>query len=336
MCVPELNEGSVPAPPARGPRITPLRVAIAVAIGAIAVLGGWLMARDSETLLATGVLTAGDRLVLAEFKNRTSDSTLGPSVSEALRIDLAQSPAVRLLDARDSAQRAGAKAVLRGQIDSVTPGRGYVLAVQLVAAQGGTVLLGRRENVRDDAALINAVDRLSKRLRRQIGESPRTIRASEPLERVMTGSLDALRVYAQAIAAERRGDWDSAAALLEQAIALDTAFALAHRKLATVLFNTAGAQSRATAAAASAFRHRDRLPPLERHLTTAYYYTRVEPDWEPAVEAYRAALEIDPDDFTAASHLIQLYNARRRFAAAESLGLRHLGEIGRASCRGTV
>ena len=341
---------AVPAPaaPARRRLITPLRVAIALGIAAAAGgLGFWgLGARDSGTLLASGVLAERDRLVLAEFENRTSDSTLGPSVSEALRIDLSQSPTVRLLDAaaiaaalqrmnqpagtridvalaRDIAQREGAKAVVRGHIDPVGPG--YVLAGEVVAAQNGAVLAALRETAQNDGELIDAVDRLSKRLRRQIGESLKTIRASTPLQRVTTGSLEALKRYSQAIEAEGRGEWDRAAALLEQAIALDTGFAMAHRKLAAILFNTFGSQSRATAAATSAFRHRDRLPPLERHLTTAYYYTRVEPDREQGAAAYRAALQIDPDDFVAANNLTLLYNELRQFAAAESLALRHLG-----------
>src|SRR5205823_1201112 len=51
------------------------------------------------TLVASGVLAERDRLVLADFENRTPDSTLGPSLTEALRVDLTQSPVVRLLDA---------------------------------------------------------------------------------------------------------------------------------------------------------------------------------------------------------------------------------------------
>src|SRR5213075_262739 len=51
------------------------------------------------TLVASGVLAERDRLVLADFENRTPDSTLGPSLTEALRVDLTQSPLVRLLDA---------------------------------------------------------------------------------------------------------------------------------------------------------------------------------------------------------------------------------------------
>src|SRR6266849_6579870 len=105
------------------------------------------------TLVASGVLEKRDRMVLADFENRTTDSTLGPSLTEALRVDLAQSPVVRLLDgaavgrslgrmgrkpgtgldvalARELAQREGAKAVVHGEIDPV--GRSYVLSADLL------------------------------------------------------------------------------------------------------------------------------------------------------------------------------------------------------------
>ena len=50
------------------------------------------------TLVASGVLDKRDAILLADFENRTADSTLGSSVTEAFRVDLAQSPTVRLLD----------------------------------------------------------------------------------------------------------------------------------------------------------------------------------------------------------------------------------------------
>src|SRR3989475_714856 len=59
------------------------------------------------TLVASGVLAERDRLVLADFENRTADSTLGPSLTEALRVDLAQSGVIRLLDAAAVGQALG-------------------------------------------------------------------------------------------------------------------------------------------------------------------------------------------------------------------------------------
>src|SRR5438105_1404201 len=251
------------------------------------------------TLVASGVLGERDKLVLADFANRTSDSTLGPSVGEAFRIDLSQSPAIRLLDAaaisealrrmnrapgtrldpslaRELAQRENAKAVVLGQIDPV--GRGYVLTAELISAAAGASLVALRENARDDNEIIAAVDRLSRRMRERIGESLRTIRSSEPLEQVTTGSLEALRRYSEALRAADRGEFTRAVGLLGDAIALDSGFAMAYRKLAVIFSNMGESPSRTKAAAASAFRYRERLPALERHLATAYYYNVVDYD----------------------------------------------------------
>jgi TolB-like protein len=189
------------------------------------------------TLVASGVIKDREPLMLANFDNRASDSTLGLSLTEAFRVDLSQSPMVRLVDAqairdalgrmqrppgapldlglaREVAEREGVKAVVTGQIDPV--GRGYVLSASLVSAADGRVLTAVRETADNDGALIRAIDRLSRKLRERIGESLRTIRASEPLERVTTGSLEALRKYSEAIRAEgERGDHERAIPLLE-------------------------------------------------------------------------------------------------------------------------
>src|SRR3989441_699171 len=308
------------------------------------------------TLVASGVLGERDRLVLADFENRTTDSTLGPSLTEALRVDLAQSPVVRLLDAaavgqglgrmgraagspldlplaRELAQREGAKAVVHGQIDPL--GRGYVVSAELVGASDGAALVAVRENAQDDGAIIAAVaqddgaiiaavDRLSGKLRERIGESLRTIRNSEPLEQVTTRSLEALRKYSQGVRASDAVDMARAAGLLQEAIALDTTFAMAYRKLAVVLSNAGGAQSRIAAAATQAFRHRDRLTPFERDLADAYYYTRVEYDPAKTEAAYRAALEHQPENGVALNNLALVFNGLRRFSEAESLAVRGL------------
>jgi serine/threonine-protein kinase len=292
------------------------------------------------TLVASGVLGERDRLVLADFENRTTDSTLGPSLTEALRVDLAQSGVIRLLDgaavgqalgrmgralgspldlalARELAQREGAKAVVRGQIDPL--GRGYVVSAELVSAADGAALVSVRETAQDDGAIIAAVDRLSGKLRERIGESLRTIRSSDPLEQVTTRSLEALRKYSQGVRASDAVDMARAVALLQEAIALDTTFAMAYRKLAVVLSNSGGPQSRIAAAATQAFRHRDRLTPFERDLAEAYYYSQVEYDPAKTEAAYRAALEQQPENGVALNNLALLLNERRRFAEAESL-----------------
>jgi len=297
------------------------------------------------TLVTKGVLEERDPILLAEFENRTTDSTLGPSVTDAFRVDLSQSSVVKLVDAsaiedalrrmeldpatplepalaREIAEREGIQAVLTGEIGPV--GRGYVLSASLVSPVSREVLVAVRESADDDGEIIGAIDRLSKQLRERIGESLRTIRANEPLERVTTGSMDALRKYSQALRSDRAGEVERTTELLEEAVSLDTAFAMAYRKLAVVLNNSFAGQSRITAAARKAFEHRDRLPELERYLTTAYYYWDVEYDRNNVIRAYRAVLDLDPEEPTALNNLSIELRRMRRWQEAEELTKRAL------------
>jgi serine/threonine-protein kinase len=295
------------------------------------------------TLVASGVLKEREQLLLADFENRTADTTLGPSLTEAMRVDLSQSPTIRLMDqqsvrealqlmqrpnpgaltsdlAREVAERRGIKAVVTGLIDPV--GSGYLLSASLVSAADGRALAAVRETAESPAGLLKAIDRLSGKLRERIGESLVTIRANPPLEQVTTGSLVALRKYSEAIRVSDGGHQEDAIPLLQEAIALDTGFAMAYRKLSVVLGNIGGATAEAAAAATRAYSHRDRLPELERDLAVANYHNTV--DYNPAkiASAYRSALALDPDNTIALNNLALAMNNARQWAEAETLAAR--------------
>ena len=122
-------------------------------------------------------------------------------------------------------------------------------------------------------AIVGALDRLSAKVRERIGESLTTIRAGEPLERVTTGSLEALRLYNEGARLSDQGFEEQAVERLEQAIALDSGFAMAWRKLAVALDNSQSSQDRVVTATTKAWAHRDRLTEIERQLAIAYYYS---------------------------------------------------------------
>ena len=292
------------------------------------------------TLVASGVLEQREPLILADFENRSPDSTLGQSLTEAFRVDLSQSPTLRLVDpqavadalrrmerpaavtlspslAREIAERQGVKAVVAGQIDPV--GRGYVLSASLLGAADGRVLAAVRESADDQDALLPAIDRLSKQLRERIGESLTTIRANSALEQVTTGSLEALQKYTAALRLEENDRVEEAIPLLEEAVALDSGFAMAWRKLAVVLGNTQRSATRQAAAATQAYRHRDRLPALERSLAIGYYHHFVDGDLAKVIAAYRAVLSLDPDNLVALNNLSIPLMDQRRYVEAESL-----------------
>jgi tetratricopeptide (TPR) repeat protein len=296
------------------------------------------------SLVASGVLRERERLLLADFQNRSTDSTLGPTLAEAFRIDLSQSPTVKLVEAqavtdelqrmrrtpgtpldlavaRELAVRLGVKAVLSGQIDPV--GRGYVLSASLVSAGDGEVLTGARETAANETALIPAIDHLSKRLRERIGESLQTIRANPPLERVTTGSLEALRKYSEGVRAfDEQADYDRAVSLLEEATARDTGFGMAYRKLAPALQNAGAARSRTVAAATKAFQHRDRMPEVESYLARGSFYGLVDYDLTKRIAATRSALALDPDNAIAMVNLGWALRPLRAWVAVESIAVR--------------
>jgi tetratricopeptide (TPR) repeat protein len=297
------------------------------------------------TLVASGALDERDRILVADFDNRTADSTLGGSLTEALRVDLSQSPTVRLVDAadvgqalrrmqrpadtpisaevaREIAEREGVKAIVTGQIDPV--GTGYVLSARLLSGAEGRALVAVRERAANASELLDAIDRLSAGLRERIGESLVTIRANPPLDQVTTTSLAALRKYSEGARLVDLGQSGKAIPVLKEAVALDSGFAMAYRKLAVAIGNSGGSRKAEHEAATRAYQMRDRLPTVERELAAAYYHGDVEVDPDLEVETYRSLLRHDPDNGTALNNLALVLNRERRYAEAESLGQRAL------------
>jgi tetratricopeptide (TPR) repeat protein len=267
------------------------------------------------SLQGRGEFGARETIVVADFESPADDPTLGATVAEALRTDLVQSQALEVLTraetrdamvrmrrgadeavpfalARELATREGAKAVLDGAI--VRLGRSYVITARLVSALDGTELVPFRETAANEDELLPALGRIARAVRERAGESLRSIRASDELSRVTTASLPALRKYVEGVrVADEEGDTQRGLALLEEAVALDTAFAMAWRKMAALLNNAGVDPTRAKAALETAYRHRDRLTESERLLTEGYYFTNGPTvNYRRAVEAYEAAARI--------------------------------------------
>jgi tetratricopeptide (TPR) repeat protein len=292
------------------------------------------------TLVASGRLSEKDRLVVADFENRTPDSSLAASITEAFRIDLGQSSVIRILStaeisdaltrmqrdpstpvtsalAREIAAREGAKAVVAGEISPL--GKSFVLSARILSAEDGSELVALRETAADDAGIVAALDKLSGRVRERIGESLKTIRGGQRLDEVTTASLEALRLYSEAARLSDQGFPEQAIPMLQRAIALDSGFAMAWRKLAVALGNSRASEEQIVAATTRAYQHRDRLPEIERQLTAAYYYSAVDVDPAKEEAAYRQVLAIRPDNSVAVNNLSLRLLKIGRPAEAESL-----------------
>ena len=316
-------------------------VAIAASIAIVGALGAYIRlsdADDAPSLIAEGALGTRDRVVVADFANLAGDTLLAAGITEAFRVDLGQSPLVRVLSARqvagalermqrapdaalsdslarELAVREGAKAIVTGSVANV--GGTFTVNVTLASAEGDDVLASFREAAPDSSQLLAAVDRASERLRRRIGESLRSVRALPALAQSTTRSLAALRKYTEGQRLFLGGRRSDAIRLYQEATAIDTAFASAHLAIG-MAYASIAEMGRSTAAQRRAIAHKDRLPFLERSFAVASYAATVG-DLETATDAYRRVLEQYPHDVRALNNLALIYRARRQFAAAESL-----------------
>jgi eukaryotic-like serine/threonine-protein kinase len=295
----------------------------------------------AASLLAAGTMSARERLLVIDF-DAGKDSSLAHVLTEAVRTNLGQSSVISIMPptavaaalqrmqkppatrvdvplAREIAQREGAKAIVAG---SATPiGTGYVVSVRLVSADSGSDLAAFQKTIDGPSQLLDAIDGLTRKLRGRIGESLKAVRDAPALDQVTTGSLDALRKYAEAVrAADLEGDQAKAVPLLREAVAKDPNFAMAYRKLGVTLSNLAMPRAQSDSALTRAYMLRDRLPDKERYLTVAtYYMAGAGRNRQKAAEAFERALALDPTDAIAVGNLANNLRSRRQYVRAESL-----------------
>ncbi len=320
----------------------------AAAFGAFALLVAiWMTLRalgigPAGSLFAAGALNRSDTLVVADFHVTGGDTALGPVMAEAVRTDLSQSRVIRVAAAsqvvaalrrmqRDPtqpfgeelagevAQREGMGAVVAGELTPL--GTGYIVTLKLLAASTGDVLASFQETAGAPDALISTVQHLTRKLRGKIGESLTAVRADPPLDQVTTASLPALRKYtAGSRAYFDVGDCETAVVRLREALALDSTFAMAYNALANSLWCVGLSGVATDSALTRAYRYRERLPEIERLLTTANYFG-IGPgqDRQRAAAAYETVLALDPTNSRILDSYAELLLSQREFARVEAM-----------------
>jgi len=224
-------------------------------------------------LVAQGVIEDGDQVVLAVFADATGEG-LGDVITEALRVDLAEASVLDLVEeadlgavfrrmqlepgtrltaglARDAAVREGIKAVIDGEVAKV--GTGYLITATIRESDGGRSIASFRVTAEGPDGIIASIDKLSQDIREKSGETLRSIRSGEPLIQVTTASLEALQLFTEADRTWDQGDQRRTMELLDQAVELDPAFAMAWRRIAALHNNIGTDPVRGRYAATQAF-----------------------------------------------------------------------------------
>ncbi|HJU73850.1 MAG TPA: tetratricopeptide repeat protein, partial [Gemmatimonadaceae bacterium] len=145
------------------------------------------------------------------------------------------------------------------------------------------------------------------------------------LEQVTTSSLSALRMYAEALRVHDREGPDRGIAVLERALAEDSNFAMAWRRLGAWATNpSVGIRFRAKGESAlrRAYDLRARLPDRERLAVEGLYYTVLDTDHERAATAYASIIDKYPNDQTAINNIGVTYDRLGRAPEALTMYLR--------------
>ncbi|MGH7679337.1 MAG: protein kinase domain-containing protein [Gemmatimonadaceae bacterium] len=310
----------------------------------VALIGAYMTLRafgigPFGSLMAAGALNRNERLLVGDFSSQATDSAIAPVVTDAFRTALGQSRSVTVIQpndirevlrrmqrpattkvdfavAREIATREGLKAVVDGEIQRL--GGKYAVTVKLQSPQTGEIFATFREVAASEDELLPAIDKLARDLRARIGESLKSVQAAMPLEQVTTPSLEALKKYVQGNRLMSfANDFERGAVLLQEAIALDTGFAMAYRRLA-VEYTNRGLNDKGMELLQKAFDHSDRLSDAERYLVHATYYARgPKQDLTKSTTAYEALLELQPQYTTALNNVSINFRWQRNFAKAE-------------------
>ena len=323
--------GRVPAAPSIASRFP--RWALAAPIATLAIIGAVLYWRAAQT----PALGSRDTVVLASFTNRTGDTMFDDTLTEALAVQLRQSPFLNVLNeqqqqatlrlmgrdpmapltaevGRELCQRASAKALLGGTIASL--GTAYVLTLNAQDCVTGEVLAEEQVQAGGKEEVLGALSGAVRRFREHLGESLASIRRYDAhVEQATTSSLEALKAYSQGTLTRRTtGELDSVP-FFKRAIELDPNFALAYARLGTVYSNT-GQPAEGRIATTRSYELRDRVSDRERLYIEGRYHTTITQDVPKAIESYQLLLATYPDDYASRANLGSLLRGQGRIAEA--------------------
>jgi len=282
-------------------------------------------------------VTAPISIVVSPVENRTGDSSFDLTLSNALSIDMEQSPYFEVLSkveirnilglmkrpanekltdsvAREVCQRSNSRVVVAGAIDKL--GSLYLLTLEATECATDKTLVSERAEPSNKEDVLRSLDRLTAALRRRLGESAASVgRFSVPLLPVETSSFEALRDYSEALDLYNRGRTDEAVPSLKQAIELDPKFALAYTELA-VLYDDMRESDLAIDNISKAYALRNAVSDRNRFSLMASYYSIATGDLNTAIQNDQLWAETFPQTSTPWTRMFNMQEDLGQFPQA--------------------
>jgi len=308
--------------------------------GALALAGYWYFGSRPAVPFAER-----DWVLITDFENHTGNEVFDKSLSTAIMVSIEQSryvnvlPRQRIRDAlqrmkkedvvhideiigREIAEREGARVMIVPSISSV--GETFVLTAKIQDVGKGDVLASQIVRAGSQDEMLGALDKLTRAVRRDLGESLAAIsRQGKPLARVTTSSLEALKNFSLGSEKYQQYNDEEARGYYENALRIDSTFVLAKAKLGLLHFLRFD-REKGKELLAEVIQNLDGLTEGEKYSILQFHAEVVENDFEKAVQYARAVLALYPDNAAAYSNLGYFYSRLGRYdeaidAAKESI-----------------
>ena len=257
-----------------------------------------------------------DGIIVADFINKTGDAVFDTTLSQALRVQLGQSPVLDIISqqhlrqslqylgrkqdepitpqiAREIGEREGVKAILTGSIAPL--GKAYVVTLDAQNTASGDDIASEEATAPDKEHVLEALNQVATGMRAKLGESLSSIqRLNAPFGQATTPSLEAFRAYALGDEAHQKGnDIPEAEDHYKRALELDPKLAMAWARLG-VLRQNGGAVSEAANNFTRAYQLSDSVSEREKLYIAAHYYATVVGDLHKAIETLQVATQEYP------------------------------------------
>jgi DNA-binding winged helix-turn-helix (wHTH) protein len=286
----------------------------------MAAIAGILLYRS----FGRAIYRSGEPILIGAGENEAGPADFRPTLDFLIQLKLQESPFLSLIPGRQLEQfkrqssfstqgdqlkacsALNGKLLIRSRLFS--RGSGLRLEVDVFGCRDGKRLTTQWADADSEASLLTAVDLVTEKLRRNLGEPEGSLeRFNMPLTQSTTNSLAALKKFTEGERKSLSGDSMGAIPDYKLAIDLDPRFALAYARLGAIYIN----HQEPFAAAQymqKAFDLRDRTTDKEHLYITAHYYTDITGDLQHAIETYQLWSSLYPRDWGPLNNLVNLYD----------------------------
>ena len=280
------------------PVVRMFAVAAAVTVSLALVAGAWWYRGRSIPPVQHKPVS----VVIADFQNRTNDPVFDHTLEPLLRLVLEGATFVSAYDrarissslgvrppetldesaAREIAVKQGLDVVLSGSLEP--SGAGYRLAVRVVQAVTGGVIVTAQGSAADKEHVLSEATELTTVVRKALGDNTSDSAQLFAMSSLSATSLAVVQHYAAAQEAASNNDFEGARRSALRAVELDPKFGVGWQLLAVVSRNVGRLQD-AEKYIKEALRHLDGMTERERFTTRGFFY-RLTGDYQQCVKEY--------------------------------------------------